>query len=329
MGSRVMVLGATGSVGRQVCAAFADRGADVVAVARRPAEHLSGYGFLPLDVTATEPARLAALLRDHRADVVVNAAGRWGPTEAEMIHSHEALVARLLAALALLPSPLRLVHLGSIHEYGPVPVGTAIDESVVPRPANAYARTKLAGSRAVLDAARDGLVDAIVLRCTNMYGPHPPEETFLAALVRQFRQAVPGEPIELTVAVARRDFVDVRDVADAVVLAAEAPAQSALGGARGPVPGRVLNIGSGVAVDVRDLVSAVVAAAGFDLDRVRLRPGQVASQGGDWVEVDIRLAVAALGWRPTRDLTESVRAMWNAAEPAPSDLDPSSARRYR
>ncbi|MFI6517011.1 NAD-dependent epimerase/dehydratase family protein [Spirillospora sp. NPDC050679] len=301
---RVAVLGATGSVGRQVCPAFARRGYDVVAVARRPAAHLRGHRFLALDVTAAEPAVTAGLLAGEGVGVVVNAAGRWGPTEAEMVYSHSRLVARLLAALALLPDPPRLVHLGSIHEYGPVPEGTPIDEALPPRPANPYARTKLEGSQAVLDAGRAGQVDGVVLRAVNMWGPHPPQETFFAGLLRRLRRAAEtGEPLRVGVADARRDFVDVRDVAEAVVRAAEAPAAG----------GRAVNIGSGEAVAVHRLVALVLAASGVPPGAVRIVREQVPSKGGAWVRADIRLAERLLGWRPTFSPRESAAAMVAAA----------------
>jgi nucleoside-diphosphate-sugar epimerase len=320
VGRTALVLGATGSVGRQACEAFADRGDAVVAVARRPAPHLPGYSFEALDIAATPAPQVAELVRDHGADVVVNAAGQWGPTEQEMRHSHNELVFRLLAGMALVPAPPRLVHLGSIHEYGPVRAGTAVDESLPPRPTNAYARAKLAGSRAVLAATRAGRADGVVLRCTNMYGPYPPDETFLAAVVRRLRAAGPGEPVELTVADARRDFVDVRDVAEAVALAAAVPLPRPEfeAGRRGFGPsGRVFNIGRGVAVDLRELLAAVVTASGHS-GPVRLRPGPVQSKGGDWLLVDNARARAHLGWHPRRGLAESVRAMWESAPMAGS-----------
>ncbi|MEE3921323.1 NAD-dependent epimerase/dehydratase family protein [Micromonospora sp. BRA006-A] len=50
--SRVAVMGASGCVGRQVCAAFAHAGHPVVAVSRRPASHLAAYRFRSLDLAS-------------------------------------------------------------------------------------------------------------------------------------------------------------------------------------------------------------------------------------------------------------------------------------
>ncbi|MEU6024247.1 NAD(P)-dependent oxidoreductase [Micromonospora sp. NPDC047134] len=299
--NRVAVMGASGSVGRQVCAAFSRSGQSVLAVARRPADHLSAYRFRSVDLGAETPEHIAEILVAESADVVVNATGGWGTTEQEMEYAHVVLTGRLVEAVALVPRRPRLVHVGTIHEYGPVPEGTLIDEKIEPAPQTPYARTKLAGSEAVLHAARDGRIDGVVLRAVNLCGPHPAPPSFLGYLHRRLREATDGATLELSIADARRDYLDVRDAAEAVVLAATAP-----------VTGQVINIGRNEAVDLRELVALFIAAAGFPQDRLRVLDRQVLSKGGDWTRADIRLAQQVLGWRPRISLAESMGAMWES-----------------
>jgi nucleoside-diphosphate-sugar epimerase len=293
-------------VGRQVCAAFAERGDEVLTIARRVPRDAPGDRAVALDAAATEPAVLTEVLTDWQASVVVNAAGGWGHTDEEMTRAHVVLVDRVVRALERMPGRPRLVQLGTIHEYGPVPDGTLIDESVPPAPETGYALTKYAGSRVVLDAARRGTVDGMVLRAVNMCGPYPPPESFLGGLVARLRNALAdGSTVDLTIASARRDYVDVRDAARAVVLAAHAPAAGPSG-----VAGRVVNIGRGEAVPMGDLVTLLLKAADFPLDRVRTRDADVTSKGGDWTRADIGLAREVLGWRPRIGLADSLRDMW-------------------
>ncbi|MFI1712111.1 NAD-dependent epimerase/dehydratase family protein [Streptomyces litmocidini] len=298
----VAVFGATGCVGRAVAAAFARVGRPVVAVARRRPSGRAGSRFLALDAAAADPAVLAGLLADAGVDTVVNAAGGWVTGETANERAHVLLVDNLLAALARAPRPLRLVQIGSVHEYGPLPVGTAADETRVPRPVSAYARTKLAGGESVLRATRDGLVDGVVLRAVNLCGPGTTDVGFLGAAVRRLRAATPDRPAELTVADARRDFLDVRDLAAAVLAAATAP-----------VAGQVVNVGRGEAVPVAHLLDLLIAAAGPPPGAVRLRTAPVDSRGGDWTLADIGRAARLLGWRPTTDLPESIKDMWDAS----------------
>ncbi|KZM75343.1 NAD-dependent epimerase/dehydratase family protein [Nocardia terpenica] len=301
--STVAVLGATGGVGRFVCAAFARAGYDVLAVARRYTAHVYDHEFAPLDVAAADPREIAAVLDAAGVSVVVNATGSWGRTEPELVYAHVTLIERLLAALPLLSRRIRLVHIGSIHEYGPVPAGTLIDETRTPAPTTAYARTKLIGSEAVLDVTHAGVVDGVVLRAVNVCGPGTTSASFLGAVVDKLRAAIPGEVVELTVADARRDFLDVRDLADAVVKAATAPAV-----------GRAVNIGWGVAMSMRELVGLLHTVSGLPEDAVRALDAVLESKGGGgWTQADIRLAADLLGWKPTIGLSESLRDMWEAA----------------
>lgn len=298
----VAVLGATGGIGRQVSAVFSRAGRDVLGVARRPAPHAAGHPFVPLDVASAGPAEIAELLASRKVEVVVNATGGWAVTEEAMYHAHVRLVDQLLAGVAALPTRPRVVHVGSIHEYGFVPPGTSIDESLTPDPSTPYARTKLAGSQAVLEAARAGDVDGVVLRAVNVCGPHPSEASFLGAVLHRLRGVTPGEQLELMIADAARDYVDVRDVASAVLRAAD-----------GAASGAVFNIGCGEAPTMRELVTTLVKAAGFPPETIKETGGPVESKGGGWTKADIRHAERVLGWRPVIGLRDSLRDMWEAA----------------
>ncbi|TCB96892.1 SDR family oxidoreductase [Micromonospora zingiberis] len=289
------VLGATGCVGRAVCAAYARHGAQVLQVGRTPPPGCRD--FLALDLAATAPAELTRILADAGVDTVVNAAGGWARSE-ELNRAHVELVHRLVAAVGAMPSRPRLVHLGSVHEYGPIAEGTSVHETAEVHPDSTYGRVKLAGSRIVLQAAQAGSVDAVVLRAVNVYGPYTNPASFLGMLRDRLRQAGPPE-LTVTVAPARRDFVDARDLAEAVVLAG-----------RAPVTGQVINIGRGVAEDIRKLVRMLLETAGRRPDAVALVDAPVTSNGGAWTRADIGRARRLLGWRPRAGVQESITALW-------------------
>ncbi|MFJ2818977.1 NAD-dependent epimerase/dehydratase family protein [Streptomyces sp. NPDC087294] len=298
----VAVFGATGCVGRAVTAAFVRAGRPVLEVARHRPPYAGDNRFLALDAAAADPGELAGLLAAARVDTVVNATGGWVTGEAENECAHVHLLENLLAALARAPGRIRLVQIGSVHEYGPLPVGTAAEETRPPCPVSAYGRSKLAGAEAVLRATRAGLVDGVVLRVVNLCGPQAAEVGFLGAAVRRLHAATSERPAELTVADAHRDFLDVRDLAAAVLAAATAP-----------VAGQVINVGRGEAVPVARLLDLLIAAAGPPPGAVRLRAAPVDSRGGDWTQVDIGRAARSLGWRPTVELPESIKDMWDAS----------------
>ncbi|SEB30871.1 Nucleoside-diphosphate-sugar epimerase [Streptomyces misionensis] len=301
-----LVLGATGFVGHHVSAAFEAAGYEVVMVSRTPggppAEGASRA--VAFDLLAASPHELTALLRRVRPTVVVNATGAvWDVSPRQMVRVNVALVRRLVRALEALDRPRpRLVQLGSVHEYGPVPPGAALDERVPERPGTVYGRTKLRGSRLVLEATAAGRLDAVVLRISNVVGPGTPGSSLLGRVAGQLSDAaLDGTPALLRLAPlrAKRDFVDVRDITDAVVAAAERP-----------VTGRVINLGRGEAVDVRWMVDALVAASGIPARVVDDTGDQPRRAGAEWQEIDHSAAHAALGWSPRRPLEDALLALW-------------------
>ncbi|MFB8063120.1 NAD-dependent epimerase/dehydratase family protein [Streptomyces rubiginosohelvolus] len=303
---RTAVLGGTGWLGRHVCELAARRGHHVLAVARRPRPHVATHQFAELDLARASPESIGRLLREHRVDVVVNATDAanatdgWARTDEDLADLNLGLVRRLLAALGTVEKRVRLVHIGTMHEYGEVPAGTVMDEALHPRPVTPYTRSKLAGSQAVLAATRTGAADGLVLRVANVSGPHPSPESFPGKLVALLREAVAtGDRMPVTLGDARRDFVDVRDVAEAVLKAVESTAT-----------GQAVNIGSGTAVDMPTLVRLFVTAAGYPAEILDERAQEVRSLGGAWSRADIQRAAHLLGWRPRTSLAESLRDMW-------------------
>lgn len=126
---RVAVLGATGFIGRALCATLDERGHGLLAIARKaPAAVLPGE-FAAFDLTVDPPAELAALLTEHRIDVVVNAAGgMWGLTDEQMVPANLGMVTRLLESFEAMAKAPRLVQIGTVHEYGTFPVGVTYTE---------------------------------------------------------------------------------------------------------------------------------------------------------------------------------------------------------
>lgn len=297
---RVLVIGATGCLGRNISAAFQRDGHEVVGVARNVPRTPFPAPIVLLDVAKLPAEDLAARLAAYRPDIVVNAAGGWGATLEELHSAHAELVERLITAISGMPRRPRLVQIGSIHEYGPIPAGQAIDEQRVPSPETDYARTKFAGAEMVLEHTRAGRIDGVVLRLVNMCGPDTHQQGLFRVLVPRLANTPVGERIELSIAEAERDYLDVRDAADAVVRA---------GTAEG-VTGGVFNIGSGTAVPMRTLVSTLTGVAGHDPASIVELPLLNTKRGGEWTMADITSARTVLGWQPRTDLRTSLSDMW-------------------
>jgi dTDP-6-deoxy-L-talose 4-dehydrogenase [NAD(P)+] len=303
--ARVAVLGATGFVGRAVSEALLAEGHEVLGVARTPRAVAPGAGFVSLDLSRVETAELAGVLAGFGATAVVNAAGgMWGLTEAEMVEANVTLVARLTAAVGSLAERPRIVHLGSVHEYGLAPVGVTMTEDRVPEPVTAYGKLKLECADLVLDAARRGEAEGLVLRVGNVVGARQPGHSLLgvvaARLLEARREGVACD-LKLGPLGSQRDFLALADAAEAVAHAATVePA----------VTGQVVNIGTGRAHSARELVHLLMDASGVPATLTEAEPPTAVET--DWQQMGVEHAAAVLGWRPRRTLADAVAELWAA-----------------
>ncbi|QCD60148.1 NAD-dependent epimerase/dehydratase family protein [Streptomyces hawaiiensis] len=293
---RILVLGFTGYLGGHVVEGLrALPGALVLGGGRSPAAHLD------VDLARVSPEQLAKTMASAAPDIVVNCAGATGGDAVTLAEVNTRGPAVLCAALRESAPAARLVHLGSAAEYGPGVPGTPVTESAATRPVGPYGATKLAGTVAVTASG----LDAVVLRVGNPVGPGAPPSGLPGRIAALLREAGPGPEAVLRLGdlSAHRDFVDVRDVARAAVLAASAP---------GPLP-PVLNVGGGRAVAVRDLVRGLAGLAGF---RGRIEETTAGTAGSarsaqvSWQCSDITAAERALDWRPVHTLDDALTALW-------------------
>src|SRR5690606_4627788 len=104
-----------------------------------------------------------------------------------------------------------------------------------------YAASKLAGDQVVLSYWHTFGLDAAIVRPFNNFGPRQNAGTYAGIIPIVVERATRGEPIQIYGdGEQTRDFVFVRDTADAIVRLAAAP------GARG----RIVNVASGREVSV-------------------------------------------------------------------------------
>ncbi|HEY5837254.1 NAD-dependent epimerase/dehydratase family protein [Streptomyces sp.] len=300
---RVLVLGCGGFLGGTVTARLSELpGARVLRGGRSPGHDLTAdLATVPVHTLARDLAALGP-------DVVVDCAGLVGGPATALCEVNARGPAALCEAMALAAPSARLVHLGSAAEYGAAEPGTALTESAATRPTGVYGAAKLAGTLAV---AGSGL-DAVVLRVFNPVGAGAPASGLPGRLATAFRDAPGDGTVRTGSLAAHRDFVHVRDVAEAVALAVTTP---------GPLP-PVVNIGSGRATQVRTLARELAELSGFGGRIEESGGGSERSAEVSWHQADIALAASALGWRPARTLRDALTALWETASGRPAGVTP-------
>jgi dihydroflavonol-4-reductase len=113
----------------------------------------------------------------------------------------------------------RLIYTSSIHAIAEPPHGTPIDESQPFEPESVlgdYAWSKARASLLLLDEAKRGGLDVVICCPTGVIGPYDYNVSNIGQLIRDFDSGHLKSYVS-----GAYDFVDVRDVADGLILAAE------------------------------------------------------------------------------------------------------------
>lgn len=261
----VLVLGASGFIGRWVARELTKRGKPLVVAARDPSatgDVLHRWGAKGAIVTADLAREGAgrALVAKVRPAVVFNLAG-YGVDRGERDDAMaERLNAHLVRDLAVACAPTTewagalLVHVGSALEYGTA--AGVLHEDGPATPTTTYGRTKLAGTLAVREVASERGTRGLTARLFTVFGDGEHEGRLFPSLLAAARR---GTPIDLTDGRQPRDLAWVEDVARALVDVASAPF----------IPGEIVNFATGRLHAVQAFTRAVAAEAGLSVELLR------------------------------------------------------------
>ncbi|HET7699575.1 MAG TPA: GDP-mannose 4,6-dehydratase [Candidatus Limnocylindria bacterium] len=303
---RILITGITGFAGSHLAERFVADGVEVhgLAFEEPPYRNLRALGehvrIHRGDITSLDDVRAA--LAASEAHVVVHLAGQAIPTLAAKdpvgaVRANVMGTAALLGAAEERPG-VALVIASSGDVYGAAE-RSPVDEDAPLRPANPYAATKVAAEALAREVGERGGRAVVILRPTNQIGPRQHPGLAASAFARQIALAEAGfapPVVRHGTLDARRDFLDVRDMADAYARAA-----------RIDEPGvHVFNVGTGRAVAVGEILSALLEQARVpvraELDPERVRPGDPTT-----VALEAARFHARTGWEPQIALRTSLR----------------------
>lgn len=307
---KVLVTGAAGFIGRQLCGVLAANGYEVLPTVRTGAV---GVELAVGDIgphTDWQPA----LAR--RPDAIVHLAGRvhiMGETQEgslELYRRHNVEGTLNLARQAAAAGVRRLVYLSSIKVNGEVtPAQRPFTADDAPAPSDAYAVSKAEAELGLRDLGRATGLEVVLIRPPLVYGPGVKGN--FATMVRWVRK---GVPLPLGAVHNRRSLVALSNLVDFIVLCADHR--------RSPCAANELFLVSdGEDVSTAELLRKVARAYGVRSSLVPV-PGRLLRLGArvlgraaaadrllGSLAVDIGKAREMLGWRPVMTMEQQLQLM--------------------
>lgn len=307
---KILVTGAGGYMGGYFIAEAAKRfksasitASDVKNAAARLKETAGGknIGFIKCDVADLKAAK--AVVARVKPDVIVNLAGTGAstilPWDVLIRANLASAVSVMEAALSVKPSPT-VILIGSAAEYGAPPKSRLpVRENSILSPVSPYGLVKSWQSEAADFYTARGL-DVIVARMFNVLGPAMSESLSVGSFAAQISRIKSGKTLDCELKVGdigvKRDFVDVRDVADALCLLA-------LKGKAG-----FYNVSSGKSVSLKKIIKILCGTGGTKIkivrEKTRLRSDDVKDIRGSYIALRKQT-----GWKPRRTLSETLDAI--------------------
>ena len=303
-----LVTGASGFVGRHVLDALetcadepSQSGRKVIVLGRRCPVSWPSTDFVAADLT--DAGRLAGLIQRIAPDYVIHTAGRTPPAHDEELYSANFWATiHLLSALRSTHKPVRVVLSGSAAELGLVaPERLPVDESYAGYPSDTYGRSKYMATSAGL--AERAPLEVMVARVFNPIGPGTPPTQAFGRFADRLTDP-DADPLNLVVGdlEARRDFIDVRDVARAMI------ALALYGHA-----GLAYNVGTGQSRRVGEGLDRLIKLSDRAV-RVSVDPALQSRRGPVDSRANIDRIITHTNWQPSISWEQSLDDLWHEVD---------------
>ncbi len=259
-----------------------------------------------VQVDVADSKSLGLLLRRFEPDWIVQCSGATNThDEQEHFRTHVTGTLHLLKAVAENAPHAKVVVIGSAAEYGSVqPCQFPIKEEHVCMPNSFFGASKLAQAHLAYAAAKQWNLTIAHVRPFNICGPSSPLHYFLGSLIANaFERWNTNSLNELALrnGTATRDFVDVRDVAEALVqiLTSDVLSQGTC---------EIINIATGIETRLAEAGEILRKISGLVIKHESdstSRTGVQRSCGS------IARLSSLTGWAPKFSFEESIQDHWN------------------
>lgn len=297
-GKRVLVTGANGFAGSNLCHLLLEDGANVRAFVKRGGILTNLFDIQDkIQIVRGDLTDFTSVFNATKdIDIVFHAGAIVPVTEARNVPSNTFNVNILgtfnVAWAANNNNVKKMVHISTCHVYGNQPENKLpIKEDVIPNPNDVYSASKYSAEIILRPFINQGF-DISITRAFNHYGPCQRGDYFVPKVISQ---VLKGQAPKLGNPNPTRDYSYVRDIVSGYMLVAEF-GQS----------GEIYHFCSGKELKMGDFCNKIIEACSSDIKPVwesdSIRKQDISRLYGDYSK-----AKKEFGWKPTTSLEEGLR----------------------
>lgn len=304
--SPILVLGASGFIGSHLTKALLKSNYTVRAFSRRfdtlQKKELDNFGSLEvIEGSIFDENALHKALKN--VSLVINLVTFSIPNTSP--YSLQSELNTTLQSLNLLLSLMVKVKVEKI--IFPSSGGTIYGDSHLPHssessetaPLSSYGMGKLLSEQMIGFYHRTQGLDYLILRISNPYGAAKIRRVSQGAIDIFLEKLRVGHSLSIWGSVETvRDYIFIDDLIDAIIQLIEV----------GTGPSAVLNVGSGVGVSLREVLSTITAVTGL-MPTCHFEEGNFT--GVPYSVLNVERLKSLTGWEPTYDLESGIREAWN------------------
>lgn len=317
---KILITGGCGYLGRNICYAFTDKGHECVVldVAADKEENMPNVHFYKGDIADLDI--LKKVVDDHPDIAAAIHCAELSSVTLSVTNPYEYYSLNVVKTMEFYKNLqtvgiTRIIFSSSAAVYDNVP-GYMVTESSPIKPRSPFGRTKYITEMMLRDFCIAYGMKCIALRYFNPIGADPRSRcgvmhtsaNIISRLIRilnceEDTFVISGGDWDTRDGTCIRDYIHVRDVAQANVMAAENFDEAFERAGGRPDNFLSINIGSGVDVTVKEFIMAFENVTG---EKISTRIGERRQGDISGSYANIRLAKKALGWSPTYALEDAI-----------------------
>ena len=308
---KILITGGAGYIGSHLVNELLSQGANCVVLdnlSRGLGNRISNnVEFVNIDLC--DLVRLEKFMQGKSFDAIFHLAGYMQARESSRIPSaywaNNLVATQNLLHLVRNPSSTKFIFSSTCSVYGNNPLA---NENSVLNPLSVYAQTKARAEKEILNKYKDVKTNVTLFRFFNVIGCSPipyfcdiQQETLLPSVARLLLQGkspiIYGNDFRTSDGYAVRDFIDVRDLVQALVL----PLQSDLFG--------IHNLASGYSKSVFEVVSQLIETS--KLNGIGVKIANKNPEDPSVIRSKASWKVLDLDWVPRHGLKDSIDNFWS------------------